>query len=101
MVEALQPLMNDLLEKQANVKTIKDFFENRADEEWNNVHNWEQEYFQKKDEEIGKQLDKEYSNYEFLCKLREEKREKFETIEKIIDLLKRASDLIDEIEGEV
>lgn len=100
MREELKSLIVNLIKKQAEIKNVKNLLIDKVDKAYNNVKLLEKEYSKVNNETVGKQLDKAYDNYEFLYKLGEEKAERFDKIEDIINLLTQANELINEIENE-
>lgn len=100
MREELKSLIVNLIKKQAEIKNIKNLLVDKVDKAYSDIKTLEKEYSKTSNEDIGKQLDSAYKNYEFLYNLRDEKTEKFDKIEDIINLLTQANELINEIENE-
>ena len=101
MREELKSLIVNLIKKQAEIKNVKNLLVDKVDKAYSDIKTLEKEYSKTSNEDIGKQLDSAYKNYEFLYNLRDEKTEKFDKIEDIINLLTQANELINEIEEEV
>lgn len=96
----LKSLIVNLIKKQVEIKNVKNLLDEKTNIAYSDIKTLEKEYSKTSNEDIGKQLDSAYKNYEFLYKLREEKAEKFDKIENIINLLTYANELINEIENE-
>ena len=101
MREELKSLIVNLIKKQAEIKNVKNLLDEKTNIAYNDIKTLEKEYSKTNNEDIGKQLDSAYKNYEFLYNLRDEKTEKFDKIENIINLLTQANELINELEEEV
>lgn len=101
MREELKSLIVNLIKKQAEIKNVKNLLDEKTNIAYNDIKTLEKEYSKTNNENIGKQLDSAYKNYEFLYNLRDEKAERFDKIEDIINLLTQANELINETEEEV
>lgn len=100
MREELKSLIVNLIKKQAEIKNVKNLLDEKTNIAYNDIKMLEKEYSKTSNEDIGKQLDSAYKNYEFLYNLRDKKAERFDKIEDIINLLTQANELINEIENE-